>query len=226
MQAKDVLADTETASVWLDHLSAIGVPNFPVALPEDLPAALLELAVPHEDIDLVTALAPKVWAEQELRWLLRRSTHSIVRAMGEVARPPYFPRPSTDADLISRYIFVYVFLALVPHVTAFHRSRGISAEVSRLTLADLGRTMAKERVRFGTGGLRSVDWLMSHFRGVLYQLGRLQFERATLGTRTGNAIGHPHVPRQSEPQHPCPRLLRSSHRGRLRSFFYPGSKLL
>ncbi|WP_313885696.1 acyltransferase domain-containing protein [Fodinicola feengrottensis] len=83
---------------------------------------------------------------------------------------------------------MFVFLAILPHVKAFHLGLGIPAEISRLTLADLGRTMAANRQQDGVGGLRTVDWLMSHFRGVIYQIGRLQFERATLGTRTGKAV--------------------------------------
>jgi hypothetical protein len=48
--------------------------------------------------------------------------------------------------------------------------------------------MAVHRRRHATGGLSLMSWLMPHFRGVLYQLGRLQFQRARLGTRTGRAV--------------------------------------
>jgi hypothetical protein len=83
---------------------------------------------------------------------------------------------------------VYVFVAAVPHTLARHRERGIPAEVSRRTLADLGRHMAVHRRRHGTTGLLSRRWLVRHFRGELYQLGRLQFERARHGQRTSAVI--------------------------------------
>jgi hypothetical protein len=88
--------------------------------------------------------------------------------------------------------------------------------VSRLTLADLGRGMAVHRRAYGTGGLDLGHWLVHHFRGALYQLGRLQFQRGRLGRRTGRAVagaglavqpGDPvlnvHVPAYSGPLSPA-----------------------
>ena len=77
---------------------------------------------------------------------------------------------------------------MLPHVQAFHRARQIPDDISRLTLADLGRNMATHRRRYGVGGLDTAFWLMLHFRGAMYDLGRLQFQRGTLGNRTGRAI--------------------------------------
>ncbi len=44
------------------------------------------------------------------------------------------------------------------------------------------------RRRYGEPGLPYPQWLVPHFRGELYQLGRLQFERARLGERTAQAL--------------------------------------
>jgi hypothetical protein len=44
------------------------------------------------------------------------------------------------------------------------------------------------RKRRGSGGLDHPHWPTLHFRGVLYQLGRLQFQRAQLGGRTGRGV--------------------------------------
>ena len=81
-----------------------------------------------------------------------------------------------------------MFLAVLPHVQAFHRSRDIPDDVSRRTLADLGRNMAVHRARYQMSGLEAPFWLMLHFRGAIYDLGRLQFQRGKLGNRTGRAI--------------------------------------
>ncbi|WP_313885697.1 acyltransferase domain-containing protein [Fodinicola feengrottensis] len=84
---EELLVDGAATKIWLAHLEEIGDPDFVVALPENLAPTLLELAVPHEDIDILCAMAPKMWERPRLRWLLRRSMHSLVRTMGEVPRP-------------------------------------------------------------------------------------------------------------------------------------------
>jgi hypothetical protein len=175
---------------WLEHLEGLGEPDVEIALPaaEQLPAALLELAVPHEDINDLVALRPTREQAPQVWWLIERCTLSLVSAMGAVDGPPVFPPPPAGLGPAGRYFYVYVFVAALPHVRAFHRSRGIPDDVSRLTLADLGRNMAVHRRRYDTGGLHVMFWLMAHFRGVIYQLGRLQFERATLDTKIGNAV--------------------------------------
>ena len=161
-----------------------------VALPSavDLPGVLLGLAVPHEDVDDLVALLPYPDRDPQVWWLLRRSVQALVRAMGTLHGPADVARLPGQAGGLHRYFPVYVFVAALPHVRAYHRSRGIPDEVSRLTLADLGRAMARHRTRHGIGGLDLGHWLVPHFVGGLYQLGRLQFQRARLDGRTGRAI--------------------------------------
>lgn len=171
----------------IDHLEAIGNPDASITLPsgDQLVPALLELAVPHEDIDPLVALVPR---SPELNWLLERCAYSLVGAMGRIETPPPFPVIPESLGPISRYFYVYVFLILAPHVREYHRSRAVPDEISRRTLRDLGRNMAVYRRGHGVGGLGSIPWLRRHFRGVLYDLGRLQFERARLRPRTGEAL--------------------------------------
>jgi hypothetical protein len=158
-----------------DDLNDIVLPS-----PEELPAILLSLAVPHEDIDAIVASRPT-----SDRWpLLARCVGTLVRALATDDPPPPFPAVPVDT-----YFYVYVFLAALPHVTAYHRARAVPVEVTRLTLADLGRALARHRWQFGLAGLDLQHWLANHFTGRLYQLGRLQFERAGIGTRTGRAAG-------------------------------------
>jgi GNAT-like C-terminal domain/N-acyltransferase N-terminal domain len=194
-----VLRGEEKTRNWLEYLEGLGELDVEVTPPsaEELPPVLLELAVPHEDIDDLVALCPTRQGTPEIWWLLQRCAGSVVRHMGMIDGPPAFPALPESLGAVGRYFYVYVFVAARPHVRAFHRGRGIPEDVSRLTLADLGRNMAVHRRRYGTGGLRVMFWLTAHFRGVIYQLGRLQFQRARLGTRTGNAVaaaGLPHGP--------------------------------
>jgi hypothetical protein len=171
---------------WLEQLDAVGEPAQPFTLPaaEDLPPVLLDLAVPHEDVDAVVRDIPAPDRNPDVWWLLTRCAHALVRHMGTVDRPPDFP---TIAAL-PPYFYVHVYLAVLPHVRAYHRRLGVDEEVSRRTLADLGRVMAVHRRVYGTGGMDVPYWPTLHFHGVLYQLGRLQFERARLGRRTGAAV--------------------------------------
>jgi hypothetical protein len=151
-----------------EHLTNVVIPT-----PEELPAILLGLAVPHEDIDPIVAGRPP-----GDRWPLLEACVAALTAGDDLPPVPDDP-----------YFHVYAFLAVLPRVTAYHRDRGIPAEVTRLTLADLGRALARHRWQFGVAGLDLQHWLTSHFTGKLYQLGRLQFERAHIGTRTGRAAG-------------------------------------
>ena len=195
-QIKELLGSDPQTARWLEHLEAIGAPTFEVVLPPaaELAPVLLDLAVPHEDIDTIVAMVPALQRSPELWWLLQRSAHALVREMGTVGWPPMFPTLPARLGAIGRYFFVYVFMAVLPHVRAFHRGRGILDDVGRRTLADLGRNMAVHRRRQGEGGLSVPSWLMLHFRGAIYDLGRLQFERARLGNRTGRAIAEAGMP--------------------------------
>jgi hypothetical protein len=186
----------ETVREWLAHLDDIGAPEFEVTLPaaDDLAPVLVELAVPHEDIGDLVALLPTRHGSPDVWWLLERCTHSLVRDIGQVDGPPAFPRLPESLGPLHRYLYVYVFVAALPQTKAFHAARGIPDVVSRLTLADLGRSMAVHRQRRGFGGLDLAFWVMLHFRGNIYQLGRLQFERASLGRRTGTAIAGTGLP--------------------------------
>ncbi|MER5514909.1 acyltransferase domain-containing protein [Streptomyces sp. NPDC002763] len=161
---------------------------------DDLPDLLLDLAVPHEDINEVVALHRKVTADPGIQRLLAECADEVTgaTAAGTEAHDPsgLGERAAAAPAALDGYFLVYVFLAALPHARAYHQARGVPADVSRRTLADLGRGMTLHRRRYGSGGLPAfqASWLVHHFRGELYQLGRLQFERARLGERTARSI--------------------------------------
>ncbi|MEU7855113.1 acyltransferase domain-containing protein [Nonomuraea sp. NPDC049141] len=166
---------------WLGHLESGG--GIAIAFPEDLADELVRLAVPHEDIGAVLAALPEPGGP--LWWLAERCVRSLVSAMGSLdVSPPPFP----EVPELGPYFFVHVFVAALPYTREYHRERGVPAEVSRATLADLGRNLAVHRKRHGTGGLNVPKWFMRHARGLLYELGRLQFERTRMGGRTGEGV--------------------------------------
>ncbi|MER5524579.1 acyltransferase domain-containing protein [Streptomyces sp. NPDC002677] len=165
---------------------------------DDLPDLLLDLAVPHEDINAVVALHRTVTADPGIRRLLAECADEVTGATpapapaGAGAGGPseLGERAAAAPAALDGYFLVYVFLAALPHARAYHHARGVPADVSRHTLADLGRGMTLHRRRYGSGGLSALQasWLVRHFRGELYQLGRLQYERARLGERTARAV--------------------------------------
>ncbi|MEV7318614.1 acyltransferase domain-containing protein [Streptomyces sp. NPDC093970] len=209
---------------------------------DDLPELLLDLAVPHEDVNEVVALRRTVTADPGVRRLLADCADEITGATTAPATgtpgTPGTAAPGTAAPArtagpagldelaaaapaaLGGYFLVHAFLAALPHARAHHRARGIPDDVSRHTLADLGRTMTLHRRRHGTGGLSAVQasWLVRHFRGELYQLGRLQYERARLGERTARAViatGTDSPGLSPAPGQPCLNLHIPDYRGPL-----------
>ncbi|MQY33201.1 hypothetical protein SRB17_11620 [Streptomyces sp. RB17] len=156
---------------------------------DDLPELLLDLAVPHEDINDLVAARRRVTGDPGVLRLLGECVEELFRDPEETGRTPELTEllDAAPPELAGTFA-AYVFVAALPHTLARHRERGIPPEVSRRTLADLGRQMAVHRRRHGTTGVNARRWLVRHFRGELYQLGRLQFERAQHGQRTSAAI--------------------------------------
>ncbi|MEE4542110.1 acyltransferase domain-containing protein [Streptomyces sp. V4-01] len=159
---------------------------------------LVDLAVPYQDVNAVVAARAALDREPDLAELLASHVRELVRDMGVVGGgpgggpgggtllgPPMEPLPGRGPA--GHWLPLLVFTAVRPHTLAYHRAHGVPAEVSRRTLADTGRHVAAHRRRHGTAGLADVSWLARHFRGVIYQLGRLQYERTRLGGRTGRA---------------------------------------
>lgn len=155
---------------------------------DELAEALLDLGVPHEDIDDLVRMSRRVRDDPELRSFLAHSVAELVAGTGEVHGRSDLPELDWPAGPLQRFFPVYVFVAALPHTRAHHREHGIPAEVSRRTLADLGRNIAVHRRRHGRGGVQAPRWLTHHFRGELYQLGRLQFERSRAGRHTAEVL--------------------------------------
>ncbi|MET8243584.1 acyltransferase domain-containing protein [Streptomyces sp. NPDC005202] len=152
---------------------------------DELPEVLLDLAVPHEDINELVGLRRTLTADYGAVRLLEECVEELVRDIGEIGAGPRLGERVAEAPAaLGRSFALYVFVAALPYTRAYHRERGIPADVSRRTLADFGRNMAAHRRRYGSTGVKAAQWLVHHFRGELYQLGRLQFERARVQERT------------------------------------------
>ena len=71
--------------------------------------------------------------------------------------------------------YALVFLSGLTHVRDIHGKLGISEAVTLDTLSDLQLWIYEYRKRYGVWGLKEKGWLVHHFRGKLFKLGRLQF---------------------------------------------------
>ncbi|KUN86776.1 acyltransferase domain-containing protein [Streptomyces griseoruber] len=179
-------------------------------LPEadELAEALLDLGVPYEDIDEAVRLSRRLPDDTEALRLLEETVRELVPETAGTGETGVAGRSATEGILGSielpelpdaagphaRYFPLYVFAAALPRARARHRARGIPEPVSRLTLADVGRCVALHRRRHGTGGVLNAGWPTLHFRGELYQLGRLQFQRTRIGGRTGDLLAAAGLP--------------------------------
>lgn len=190
------LRSEENLATWLNYLEEIGPPPTPVQLPDGdgFPAALSDLDVPADDVATLAELRSEIETNPDLRWLLERAVHSLLLRMDVVDSPPGFHPLPTAIGPVAPFFYVYVYVAMLPHTRELHHRRAISDEISLATMADIGRNMLVHRKRHGTHGLAAPDWLTLHARGMIYQLGRLQFERAKIGTQTGDEVGAAGLP--------------------------------
>ena len=224
---------------WLRELAGAGPPPGGVQLPAggELEATLRRLGLADADVQEVSRAAPAPDRTPELWWLLERCAHRTLQTVGrcEDATGPW-PAPAASLGAEARCLWIYVYVAALPHIREWHQRRGISDQVSWATLADVGRHVGRYRRRHGVSGLDSMGWLSLHFSGGIYALGRLQFnlfrlrmgrggprfwyeagdERAAVpGFRPGDPVLGMHIP-ESGPLDPdaCAASLRW-----VRSFF-------
>ncbi|MEV0531954.1 acyltransferase domain-containing protein [Kitasatospora sp. NPDC050463] len=205
----------------------------PFTLPdtERLPEVLLELAVPFDEVNAVLAARTGLARDRGLRAAFDEVLREQSAAVGTVGRPSGFGGGRPVEFEGPGHLLTLLFVALAPQTRAYHRALGISPAVTRTTLADLGRQLVVSRWRGHPGGLGNPGWLTLHFRGELYQLGRLQFQRkrltgpdaeAAAGAGFGPWCLQLHIPDHCGPLSPeaCDRAL-----ARARGFFarhFPG----
>jgi len=165
-----------------------------------LPAIFERLAIGDEDQQEILAAWPSRETDADTWTSLERAYQTLVNDIGGFASLE-LPGPVSESTPTGRYFFVYVYLAALADVRRFHAQRRIPDEISWATLADLGRNLKRDRLLLGDGGLRTSGWLTLHFRGSLYQLARLQFNRTNVRAaqvadafREGDAALGIHIP--------------------------------
>jgi hypothetical protein len=140
-----------------------------------------------EDTASVLAASAVIDADDQLRAVVAGVDHQLSEHLEEpiawdaVDLPMLFdPVAEPDAPAELRWLYVVAFAEFLPRVLRRHERRGVPEAVSRATFADLGRHVRIARRLFGIRGFTEQHWLQLHLRGLLYDLGRLQFNLATL----------------------------------------------
>ncbi len=139
-----------------------------------------------QDIDQVRVAARLVGSDAALAQQMGsvvdqlRSAHELLVPWHSLDLPTRFDPRDSAADLVDRWFYVVAYAACLPVTLAGHRARGIPESVSRATLADVGRHVRIARRQYGIRGFLEQQWLQHHLRGVLFDLGRLQFNLAEL----------------------------------------------
>ncbi|MGI5499913.1 acyltransferase domain-containing protein [Lentzea sp. CA-135723] len=167
------------------RLEVLGVPDV------DRPGVLATLPSPHRTPELWEALlrchqvlyAPNPIPNHRIRW------KNAPAELGEAGR----------------YFYVHLFLLALPSLLTLHRGLDIPYDVTEATVRDLGAKVVSYRKYYDTGGFDRQGWLVRHFRGTLFRLGKLQFDRAVLtvdeyegesetGPKDGTPVLEVHIP--------------------------------
>jgi hypothetical protein len=188
--ASEVFVQSDAFDAWTESLRHLGDPRVEISLPPpgEMPEVLRSLAIPEEDIPGIVETVPDPETEAEMWWFLERSAWSLIERIGDIDPPMTFIPLQDPHDPRHRYFYVQVFVAVLPHVQAWFRKRGIPDDIAMASLQDLGRNVRVHHKRHGVGGLGVAFWLMRHFRGTIFQLGRLQFERVRIGESLAAAM--------------------------------------
>ncbi|RYV52080.1 acyltransferase domain-containing protein [Pengzhenrongella frigida] len=110
--------------------------------------------------------------------LLAGAAHdpAVVAAEAELAaRLGTFSTAPLDLACTDPMVWLAAFLRRTPAVRRWYRDRGVPGEVIAATFADVGRNLAKSRSVHGRFSLETWDWLIPHYTGMMFALGRLNF---------------------------------------------------
>ena len=195
-EVREALGLKDEYAHWLEELERAAPSPAPAPMPPDPSAALRLLNAPADDIPVLLAHAPD---SEALRWIVDREHAVLTSTMGQPTISWWPSLRGTD-DPATELVHIWAFLATLDAVRAFHDERGIPEDVSWATLGDLGQNLHENHLFHDDEvGLDVPWWITLHFRGAIYQLGRLQFERRVLrgnipGTTADDTALGVHIP--------------------------------
>ncbi len=146
-------------------------------LDPSLTTRVVELGFSDDDIADVLAAAAAVAERQDDLTSVAALADRVGREIGDFSsESDVWAGPEASSAAVPDGVLPMLTLIMTaPEAADFHASRGIPADVSTATLADLGRQVWVHRQTYGQFGLHTHAWLTLVWSGALYQLGRLQF---------------------------------------------------
>jgi hypothetical protein len=180
VDAEEYLARAGVARAWLTELAALGpAPDgIPVPGAGEARELMAELGFAPADAREVLAAPPDPDAAPALWWLLQREYHQLLAGMDSTLTTPPWRQLPASFGAAGAHLYSWLFLAALPAARANHARRGVPDGVSRATLGDFARQADLCRRLYGHGGVAAPNWLALHFRGTLFELGRLQIQRS------------------------------------------------
>lgn len=163
-----------------------------------LPVLVERLGIEEQDRGPVTELVVQVVGDPALVAEVERLAELVVPFIGQWRdswnRPGFSAADERD-DLMVGALPLCVLLASAQDVHEHHLARGIPAEVSWASLADVGQQITKHRLVNGSTGLTQANWLRNVWAGDFIRLGRLQFELYSTDVGNGTEVVlNTHIP--------------------------------
>jgi hypothetical protein len=187
---RSFLAEDDKGKQLLERLAGIAPDPAAYPIPDEaeLRDRLIYVGAPEADIDALIATRPLIAGDPDLVELTAQLVELLRQTQGDPSVFIYFPELPEAFGALQRQYWLYVYLTALPVALEYHRRRGIPEEQSRAILEDIGRNVKVARKRYGAIGIAAPWWCSLHIRGMIYQLGRLQFERIVLGETIGKAM--------------------------------------
>lgn len=172
-----------TAGAQAQDWNAVGPPDPSPDVPSGDQAAQIlrkRFKVAQSDATAAAQARPDPGEDPELWWVLERCYKQIVTGMGSPDMIKWPPFPAEKWGLKGRFVYIYALLSALPRTMEYFTQRGIPESMINETFADLAEKLRLDRDRVALPGLGKSLWFTLHFKGALYQLGRLQFAMESL----------------------------------------------
>jgi len=164
---------------WESSQQSMPAEGLPFLAPEFVRNAAHAVGLSGEQAAAAATAAQRIAANASLRALAWHCHYCCFRSNSYKRRnladwPPLTPALREDSGLF----YLLMTLSGLPHMQGVHTAHSVPAQVVRDTLSQVSFLAGEYRKEHGHWGLNpnNLCWLMNHFHGELYQLGRLQFQ--------------------------------------------------
>jgi len=164
-----------------------------------------QACLPPEMAEPAMALARHISADEALRSLAWYCHRRLFYGGAESVRVRDWPNLSAVLGPDAGMFYTLVLLSGTPYMLAIHRAHRVPPQITRDTMLDLKLNLETEDhiIQYGRWGISTgiLGWLLNHWRGELYRLGRLQFAFSTFRSpyRAYRQVGTGAVVALSEP---------------------------